>query len=419
LIATSTPGQPQVAFDTDGRIPALDGLRGIAILLVMFHHFWVFSAPPTHGPGLIGRAFGGITSVVDGLAGSGWIGVDLFFVLSGFLITGILLKTRGAPRYFRNFYLRRALRIFPLYFTFLLLLFLAPEAFVPSVEDSRQQVYRAAGWFWSHTVNLLIAIRGWESVPVPVGHLWSLAVEEQFYLVWPLVVFAVPGMSLRNVCVALVCGSLVLRCLFVLLGAPPVTSYVLTFTRMDAIAMGAIAAIILRDGNENPRHRTTLKALSWVAVLALLPMYLSSGFFDSESVPMSTVGLTALAIAFAYLVVRSATASPDSSGLSRTLKFGPLRLFGHYSYSLYLFHVPILFILQHMGVTPRLFPPLLGSTLPGKFAFVFLAGACSLMVAYATWRLVEAPFLALKGRFGYSVPSSPSVATRVHQPTIP
>jgi peptidoglycan/LPS O-acetylase OafA/YrhL len=182
------------------RIPALDGIRGIAILCVMLYHF---------------TFYGGIepTLIVDKVyyhtALVGWFGVDLFFVLSGFLITGILYDTASAPQYFRNFYARRVLRIFPLYYgTLAVFFFLIP--LVIDISDTFEELLRDQLWYWSYLVNVQIALEYWPSF-FALGHFWSLAVEEQFYLVWPLVVFFLKRRSLIAICVVCIVGAFLVR----------------------------------------------------------------------------------------------------------------------------------------------------------------------------------------------------------------
>ena len=147
--------------------PALDVLRGIAILLVFFYHNFSF------------------LQVFE----FGWIGVDLFFVLSGFLITDILLSSQGGRNFFRNFYARRFLRIFPLYYITLIAFFLlAPYVFSQQNADVVTYYNTNQLWFWSHLQNWLFVNKGMSSSPM-LSHFWSLAVEEQFYLFWPLIIF--------------------------------------------------------------------------------------------------------------------------------------------------------------------------------------------------------------------------------------
>ncbi|HEX6051682.1 MAG TPA: acyltransferase, partial [Gemmatimonadaceae bacterium] len=173
-----------------GHVPALDGVRGLAVALVLVCHVaWDFSSPSYMERGLIE------------VARAGWIGVDLFFVLSGFLITGILLDTRGGPKYFRHFYVRRTLRIFPLYYAILVGVFVITPL-VAATRDRRwfTDIVDQQGWFWTYTSNVFLAVTGrWEQTGI-LGHFWSLAVEEQFYLIWPAVVLLLSPRQLRTAC---------------------------------------------------------------------------------------------------------------------------------------------------------------------------------------------------------------------------
>jgi len=168
------PLRREVAGTRDGRLLVLDGLRGIAILLVMLFHFTLASPSA-----LIDVPYFSFTRY-------GWTGVDLFFVLSGFLITGILIDAKGGEHYFRNFYIRRALRILPLYYTFVAgLILLYPRIGGPTASAEAQVLVQHQWWFWTHTVNWLVARTG-DFVTVTTlgtGGFWSLAIEEQFYLV--------------------------------------------------------------------------------------------------------------------------------------------------------------------------------------------------------------------------------------------
>src|SRR5919112_3639916 len=149
-------------------VPVLDGVRGLAILLVLFRHTsrWMHAEP-------------GAGSAVYAMLSSGWVGVDLFFVLSGFLITGILVDSRGGEHYFRNFYVRRALRIFPLYYGFLAVVFLVLPQFYGYEGGKFGTLQDNQPWYWGYLVNVLVAARGTDQTPLNTTHLWSLAVEEQ------------------------------------------------------------------------------------------------------------------------------------------------------------------------------------------------------------------------------------------------
>src|SRR5438132_3075751 len=185
-----------------GHILALDGLRGIAILLVVFSHF-VSNLRLTAN---------GIAYVPIALAHAGWAGVDLFFVLSGFLITGILVDARGSPSYFKAFYARRALRILPAYYGFLFVIFVILPLLNLGAGANYMLARQHQAWYWLHLTNVMMAVgeipgRG----PYPNTLFWSLAVEDQFYFIWPAVFALCSTNTLRKVCIAGIIG-------FVLLG---------------------------------------------------------------------------------------------------------------------------------------------------------------------------------------------------------
>jgi peptidoglycan/LPS O-acetylase OafA/YrhL len=179
-----------------------------------------------------------VLQVVSSTMRAGWTGVDIFFVLSGFLITGILLDARGdgpvrPPGYYRAFYTRRALRIFPVYYAFLAYIFILRKAQVPS----------GAWWYWTYLTNVMFARVGW--TPSIEPHLWSLAVEEQFYLFWPAAISLIRRSWLRPICWALIVLSTGLRIVVAQhWGWTP--AYVLTVCRLDEFAAGALLASYAR-----------------------------------------------------------------------------------------------------------------------------------------------------------------------------
>src|ERR1035437_7043104 len=230
------------------KIPQLDAVRGVAVLLVLLHNTNIY---PSWHLGLI--------------SDNGWMGVDLFFVVSGLLITGILLDSKQSDGYFRNFYARRCLRIWPLYYSALLFMFVI----VPFLRPSEAHVIfeaRSSPW-WAYSFflqNFLVPIHS--SATGLLGVTWSLAVEEQFYLVWPLVVRFCSEAELRRIAIAVICLSPVLR---FYLAQHQVVIYSNTFCRLDGLMAGARLAIVIRSVSFVP---SKFVARAWVMLLVCAPL---------------------------------------------------------------------------------------------------------------------------------------------------
>jgi peptidoglycan/LPS O-acetylase OafA/YrhL len=316
-----------------GRMPALDGLRGIAVLLVLAHGFDVIQT--SHGPG----------HAVDLALDLGWIGVQLFFVLSGFLITGILLETRSAPGYYKNFLIRRVLRIFPLYYGVLFVAFvIAPHVVTVPPGHGEHQL-----WLWTYLTNFAEPFGRGEPV---FPHFWSLAVEEQFYIVWPLVVYVAGRRGTVVIGAVLVVTAIAAR-IYVRAHYNQLAAYTFTPCRMDALAIGAIAAAVIRgDRVRNviaQRHATSLAIAGSLVVIGGAAV----GHLLREGPNMQTTGYTIIAVGFALVVV---AAMPPRLLPARLLGFAPLRRIGLYSYGMYVFHAPLhvyvgVPILEHLNPT--------------------------------------------------------------------
>jgi peptidoglycan/LPS O-acetylase OafA/YrhL len=320
--------------------------------------------------------------------------VDLFFVLSGFLITGILLDSRGGERYYRNFYARRALRILPLYyaaaaFSFLVLPHLDHPGAVRSAPVAAEQ-----GWYWLLLSNVPIAQSGaFRHGVMDVS--WSLAIEEQFYLAWPLVVALVPRRRLAAVCAALAGFSLLWRAGALLLGAGPVAVLVLTPGRLDGLAVGALVAVAARGPGGLARLRAWSGPAALGAAAVLAAAVAAGGGFDPLRPAMQTAGYSAFVVLAGALLVRTLTAT-RASALARTLERAPLAALGRYSYALYLFHLPVRAVIRDL-LLARGWPLTVGgSYLPAQLAFYAVSTAATLALAWASWHLLEKRFLALR-----------------------
>jgi peptidoglycan/LPS O-acetylase OafA/YrhL len=237
------------------RVPTLDAIRGLAISGVFLFHI---------APFVQNKA-----GLIHNLLLQGWVGVDLFFVLSGFLITSILLRTKHARGYFLNFYARRILRIFPVYYLFLAAV-AATFIASPTLREQLQALYEAQGWYWAYLQNWVLAVRPGFNASF-LGHFWSLAIEEQFYLFWPLIVRCFRERHLLVICWGIVIGSLALRTTLGLIN-PGIENflYFSTICRMDSLAMGAIAAIVLRDGIPDRQLRAYSKLILLPSLLGLI-----------------------------------------------------------------------------------------------------------------------------------------------------
>lgn len=374
-------------------MPALDGVRGTAILFVLFHHLFWSNTAAAHG----------FLAVFADIQASSYAGVNLFFALSGFLISGILIDTLDVPHYFRTFYARRTLRIFPLYYGTLILLLLLTRPL--------HMVW--SGWQYydlTYTANLAV----WRPITPPylgifnINHFWSLQVEEQFYLIWPFIVFRVRRPAALVRISLLICGLIfLLRVFFVLMaGKPgftnPYMTYSPTFSCADNILFGCCLAAVVRT-------QWRQKILSWAPYLltACVSVLLTYGvinrgldFMPAPAKPhpifMPTLGFTLLGIGSTALI---AMALGRGSKTERFLRNNVLRFFGRYSYGIYVFHYTLDRVLSG---SIRSF---LGSHLHSK-ALGVLGGAAavtcaSVLVALASYHLYEKHFLHLKKYFGY------------------
>ena len=379
-----------VSLDARHALPGLDGVRGIAILLVMFFHF--ANMKPA--------------SRIDGFFYSfthyGWSGVDLFFVLSGFLITGILIGLKGTENYFRNFYARRALRILPLYYAFVAgLLLLYPRVGGQHVASEALVLQQNQWWVWTHLVNWLVAKTGdfATRTPLGTGGFWSLSIEEQFYLVWPAVILLVSRQQLLRLCITLVIVATLIRFAMVALGASWAAIFTVTFARMDSIAMGAAIAVINRSsiGLSSVKRLTPI-----VAGLALAGLVAVDIISRTSHRPSSTLALAIHCTLFVWLwgaLVLGTLIAVPGGFLHWLTHAAVLRTFGKYSFALYLFHGHMIRLFAKLGFGPHTGITIGGSVLPWQILYLAVSISASLVVAYLSWHLYEKHFLRLKAFF--------------------
>lgn len=381
------PHQSRVALDVpsqfpSGYIPQLDGLRGLAILGVLLFHTGRFSL--------------------------GWTGVVLFFVLSGYLITGILLDGKQRPAYFGNFYARRALRIFPAYYLMLGLTWLIKRDFTLSpMEAEMPSALPEWTYFVIYLQNYWMGLHGF-GTPLSrfLGFTWTLAVEEQFYLVWPLLVYRLRPRVLLLFCLTLIAAAPLLRMWMLWASDNPMLTLAALPSHLDSLAMGAAICLIARDARLriwlNRRTGaalllaagTPLALLVWATGLA--PYALTSRL-QWMRLPGNAWFLTLFSLASgAVLILALSRISPLSSALS----WRPLRALGKISYGVYLYYTLGYFLVSTVYKV-SVFLPLPG-THPGEWDLLAInAAQMALTVAMAavSYRYLERPLLALKDRF--------------------
>lgn len=332
------------------------------------------------------------------MASAGWIGVDLFFVLSGFLITGILLDTRGHRHYFRNFYARRTLRIFPLYYGVLFLsLALTPLLHL------QWQAGDISHFLYVGNISIqfnpsLMVVRPWLNFSV----LWSLAVEEQFYLLWPLIILFIADRRPLRWILGFMGVALLLR--IGLLYALPVGqafswSYKVLPMRADGLLCGAAAAILFRTTTSAADASRKLRWPALGALAGILTIILHDGVLEYHTRLSSVIVFPCLAIAFAWLLLFALQSGTWAYAVGRT---GWLRFFGRYSYGIYIFHR----LIDGRRLL-RWLQQCLHSTLYGGILYVILVLVLATAAAVLSYELYERHFLKLKNRFSYSAELEP------------
>jgi peptidoglycan/LPS O-acetylase OafA/YrhL len=366
-------------------MPGLDVLRGIAVLSVVMYHGLHWFLP-------LGRSISPAVRRLSAITAPGWLGVNLFFVLSGFLITGILLDTRTRPHYWKSFYTRRILRILPLYLVVLVILRFWPYG----------------GVDWRYLLLCLLYLANFASVRrgVAYGPLWSLAVEEQFYLVWPFLVRRLSPRTLAIVCLASIFLSPVLRFVSASGILPLGDPYSATWLVTDNLATGALIAILLRT-----RAATLARIRTWTLGAVLMGIALLAFGFWMHFMSRGTAGGAAFQtepflLLFAALLLLSLRygSLPGVMLVTR-----PLRFFGYISYGLYLFHV------IGFGVYQSLFE--YGHPIPAQLTLgqillrFFSVLAATTLFCYLSRRYFEEYFLRMKDRLvPYASPKQPRSA---------
>jgi peptidoglycan/LPS O-acetylase OafA/YrhL len=354
--------------------PAFDGLRAIAASAVFLWHY--------------------------GDLPYGWAGVDLFFVLSGFLITGILFDSVNAEHRYRTFYIRRSLRIFPAYYAVLAALVF----FAIARRNTPPWGFVLWPFYIGNYALVLLPHQQLQTIgSLEIGHFWTLCVEEQFYLLWPAVVYTVrKRQTLIAICFAVICLVPLLRS-FLLFGPEPwaMSADVIlrgTPTRCDSLLLGAAVALVMRG----PKRGWLLKAARPIAIvsgcLLLIAMLVAHYYFgnrtsDAQQPWVTSLGLTVIGVFSLGLVLMSIDVN---SPIARVLMLPPLRRFGRITYGFYIFHAIPMTLFMHLrerltghGVSES----------ASKYLVLVVAFLCSYAAAFLSYRYFEGPLIRLKDRW--------------------
>lgn len=363
-------------------MPELDSLRGVAILLVLFFHG--FDSPEIVWSRLSMPARAFFTACLGG-----WTGVYLFFVLSGFLITGILLDSKPKPQYYRRFYIRRALRILPAFYLLLLLLIVLPR--------TGWLAHRKVGWpFIALSFAYLANMTTLFGVPGQYAVLWSLAVEEHFYLIWPAVIRGLSRRAIAWCALAIFLVSPALRAGAYWINWNPTATY--TWLAADGLAIGALLGTLSRGwlAERIPMWKFSILCTSAAVAVFLLgtPFGIWRGVTFTGAVFQQT------AVNLFCTGVLGLTLLAGTSRFRWMVQWRWLRWFGEISYGLYLFHMLAFDFVDHSIIRffPDYYPQVLASIGPLFVRFLVSMGI-AVGAAFLSRKYFEERFLKLKGRW--------------------
>lgn len=386
MSATTKQATQFAPIDFKNRFPALDGIRALAVTLVFLDHF----GGGSHG--------GKLLQLFNVVRGYGWTGVDIFFVLSGFLITGILYDTRNDSKFFRRFFARRSLRIFPVFYLVVaVLLALTPLLQLQWRAGHALFLIYMGNFLANHDFSLYeIISANHASGKIFIGHFWSLCVEEQFYLLWPPIVWLVRDrVKLIWTAGGLSLLALVLRCAMCVMTDPVIAERWIIRTlpfRMDALLIGGMLALLLRGPNAAQWQRgcRVLLVACGVAVLLIFKFVT-----EYDSPWLMTIGLTLTALTAAGMI---GLTLKSGSPMFRVFYKKPLRMLGKYSYGFYIFH--ILFMTAWISLLVFLMKHLHSMMLAG---LISVGGnfVVTFLVSMMSYELFEVKFLRWKKHFEY------------------
>lgn len=341
-------------------IPELDGVRGLAIILVICFHCFRFPL--------------------------GWIGVDLFFVLSGFLITGILLDSKEHKYYFRNFWLRRTLRIFPLYYLVLCLVLL------PKLLFKFDTIGEPSFSYWAYVQNWKFTLDA--NFPTGKGtlnHFWSLAIEEQFYFIFPVIIRYARPKFLLGWILAFIITAIGARCFFYFNNN--IGYYVFTFSRIDSLAIGALLAYLVRTNHDLIKKYVYSVFFFSLFVIVLI---ISTGFLHNSNQYFATFGYTVIALFFASILV-FCISSFEHNYIKLFFNNRVLKMVGKIAYGLYVYHFILYILLKPL--IERSINNVVHNSIFSKVSVSLIIVSITFLLSYWSYLFYERRFLLLKNRF--------------------
>lgn len=313
--------QTQITVPKNKYIPELDGLRGIAILMVLCYHYFPNSI----------------------ICNFGWSGVDLFFVLSGFLISSRLIPFLDQQNIILKFYRNRFLRIVPLYFSFLIIFFLSWFLFTSAQTKQLTAFYQEHWWqFFIFIQNWIFIIDNPQSA-LHLNHLWSIAIEEQFYLIFPFLVFIIrKRKSLVIFGLSMLAFTIITRCIYYFWFLPSNEIDKLfwnTFFRLDALMLGLLLYLLFQSNYISSKLNNIIKSIAWSAIVFLLSGIIFYGSAKISNPFLLTLGFTLIALMYGFLMY--STILKRNVILNKITSNRFLRATGKISYGMYIIHWPI------------------------------------------------------------------------------
>lgn len=366
-----------------GHIFELDGLKGVAILIIMLRHFYneelMLTGHPILGP------------VITKLAIAGNYGVEIFFVLSGFLATQTLLKSKNESKYYIKFYTRRILRICPLYYGTLILIFYILPLIV-TFDAAAKDISSRQIWLWIFLSNLPWSGGGWDSSNIfKLGHLWFLCVVVHFYIIWPIIIYKLKNQNVINICLAGLASCLLLRSFYTITGWPLLFTWT-TITKFDGLLFGALLAVGIKLDNNRimQKYLSEITLLSGIIFFCLIfiPREMMSDHTQFWWVPTETISVIFIGCMLIHILKKK------NILLQKLTNNKLLITFGKYSYGLFIIHNIFLPLFKWL-FKPEELSTIMNAPIFAQIIYYIFSIAVSFIFAFASWHLFEKHFIRI------------------------